>query len=242
VDSAARHWRVAIFSVAAQSAFYHSDAAGVGSAYIRDILVHDRNLEVVNPEPRQPSFSQAFRAAREGGADYFLLISISENKRDLSIKAELFVARTGSPAAVFYAFRTGADRLRNAARSIVEQLSAALPFRGELLDRRASQGLIDKGRADGVSAGTVYEVVKKGQAAIRNEGIGLVYAPEDVAGTIVIEEADEELSAGFLSRNGFFDRLAPGDEVILQVPREEPAEPPAPPADPELRDLLRGLR
>jgi tetratricopeptide (TPR) repeat protein len=242
VDIAARHWRVAIFSLASQSAFYHPDAGSVGSSYIRDLLVHDRNVAVPDLELRQPSFSQAFRAAREGGADYFLLISISENERDLSIKAELFVARTGSPAAVFYAFRTGADRLRNAARGITEQLSAALPFRGELLDRRASQGLMDKGRADGVEPGTVYEVVKQGRPEILNEGIGLAYAPEDVAGTFVVEQADEELSSGILSRNGFFDRLAPGDEVILQPQKPEGEAEREPAADPELRALLRALR
>jgi tetratricopeptide (TPR) repeat protein len=244
VETAARHWKVAVFSVASQSAFYHPDAGSVGSSYIRELLVHDRNVAVMNLEPRQTSFSQAFRAAREEGADYFLLIGISEGKSDLAIKAELFVARTGSPAAVFYAFRTGADRLRNAARGITEQLSAALPFRGEILDRRASQALIDKGRSDGAAPGRVYEVVKRGQAVVRNEGIGLVYSPGDVAGTFIIENAGEELSSGILSRNGFFDRIAPGDEIIAQdpPPGETPEGAPEPAADPELRTLLRTLR
>jgi tetratricopeptide (TPR) repeat protein len=237
------HWKAAIFSVASQSAFFHADAGVAGSAYIRDLLVHERSVAPLDLELRQPSFSAAFRQAREGGADYFLVISVSENERDISIKGELFVARTGASAAVFNAYRTGQDRLRDAARSIVEQLSRALPFRAELLRRSQGRALIDKGRADGVKDGAVFEVVRKGGAGILNEGIGLVYAADDVTGKITIEKADEEVSSGVLARTGFFDRISEGDE-IFPAPEENAASPQAAaiPMDPELRSLLRTLR
>jgi tetratricopeptide (TPR) repeat protein len=240
--ASSRHWKLAVFSVAAQSAFYHADAGSVASSFIKDLLVHDRNIEALETELRQPSFSQAFRTAREAGADYFLVISVSESERDLSITGELFAARTGSPAGTFHAYRTGADRLRNAARGITEQLGASLPFRGKLLRRRASQALLDKGRADGVEAGQVYDVVKKGRAVILNEGTGLSYTPEDVAGTLFIDRVDEEVSLGTLSRSGFFDRIEAGDEVILQKQTNGPAVDAEIPANPELRALLRNLR
>jgi hypothetical protein len=192
-------------------------------------------------EISRDSFSQAFRAAREAGADYFLILSVNESERDLSLKGELFVGRTGSPAAQFSSFRTGADRLRNAARNVADQLAAALPFRGELIRRQQSRGLIDKGRLDGAKAGAVYEVVKKGSAQVRNEGIGLVYADDDVVGTLEIGEAGEELAEGALRRNGFFDRIAPGDEIFLKPEQREVRAVPET-ADPQLRALLRGLR
>jgi hypothetical protein len=195
-------------------------------------------------ELRQPSFSQGFRSAREGGADYFLVITVSENERDLSLKGELFTGRTGSVAGTFYAYRTGAGRLRGAARGMVDQLAASLPFRGRLLARRQARGLINKGRADGVSNGAVYDVVKRGRSVILNEGIGLSYTADDLVGTITIEEAGEEVSEGTLSRNGFFDRIGEGDEIIMRA--EEKAGAPADAAenavDPELRALLRALR
>jgi tetratricopeptide (TPR) repeat protein len=242
VDSFKRHWKVAVFSLASQSAFYHADAGAAASSYVKDLLVHDRNISPMETELRQPSFSQAFRSAREGDADYFFILSVSENERDLSLKGELFVGRTGSPAGTFYAYRTGADRLRNAARSMADQLAAALPFRGELIRRQAAQGLIDKGRLDGVEAGAVYEVVKKGRPLVLNEGIGLSYSAEDVVGTLLIGTADEEVSSGTLSRNGFFDLIEIGDEIILQKEKTG-GDPPAEPAvDPELRSLLRTLR
>ena len=238
------HWKLAVFSLSSQSAFYHADAGAGASSYIKDLLVHERNVLPMEIELRQPSFSAAFRTAREAESDYFLLVSVSENERDISIRGELFVTRTGAKAAVFNAFRTGPDRLRYASRGIVDQLSLSLPFRAVLIQRRQDQGLIDKGRADGVKDGAEYEVVLKGRTGILNEGIGLVYDPADVAGKITIEKADEEVSAGKLARNGFFDRITPGDEVFL-VPEKQDgktnsASPPQ--ADPELRSLLRTLR
>jgi len=241
------HWKLGIFSLASQSAFYHADAGAGASSYIKDLLVHERNILPMDMELRQPSFAAAFRTAREGNADYFLLVSVSENERDISIKGELFVTRTGARAAVFNAFRTGPDRLRYASRGIVDQLSAALPFRAELILRRQDQGLIDKGRADGVSDGAEYEVVLKGRIGILNEGIGLVYGPDDVAGKLIIEKADEEVSAGRLIRNGFFDRITAGDEVFLAPVNPDQKDVPSQggaafSADPELRSLLRMLR
>jgi tetratricopeptide (TPR) repeat protein len=241
VEAARRHWKVAVFSLNSGGAFYHADAGAVGSAYVRDLLVHHRNIATAELDLRQDSFSAAFRSAREAEADYFLIVTVSENSRDVSLTGELFVGRTGSPAASFHAYRTGDDRLRNAARGLTEQLSAALPFRGELIRRRASQGLIDKGRADGVKAELEYDVVKKGQSFIRNEGLGLAYSPEDVVGKLRIERADEEVSMGVLTRQGFFDRIGIGDEIIFHD-EQAPPIPADAMADPELRSLLRSLR
>jgi tetratricopeptide (TPR) repeat protein len=243
IDVSKPHWNVAVFSVASQSAFIHADAGAAGAAYIRELLVHERNIIPMDLELRQPSFSTAFRTAREARADYFLIVSVSENERDISIKGELFVARTGTVAAVFNVYRTGQDKLRNGSRNIVDQLQAALPFRAELIRRNQGDGLIDKGRVDGVRNGMVFNLVRRGRAEIQNEGIGLVYDSADIIGTLTIESADEEVSAGRLARVGFFDSITPGDEVFL-VPDGNSSRPPASatPIDPELRNLLRALR
>jgi tetratricopeptide (TPR) repeat protein len=241
VDLAERHWNIAVFSLAGQSSFYHADAGSVAASVIRELLIHDRNITPVNLSPRQASFSQAFREAREAGADYFMLVSVTENERDISIKGELFVGRTGSPAGTFYAYRTGTDRLRGASKGIVDQLSGAMPPRGRLLIRRHGQALINKGRADGVQAQTVYDVVKKGSPRIANEGIALVYSPDELVGKLTVTNVDEEIAIGTLERNGFFDRIEQGDDIVLQI--ERPAVPaPETAANPELRALLRTLR
>jgi tetratricopeptide (TPR) repeat protein len=239
IDLAERHWKIAVFSLAGQSSFLHADAGETAASVIRDILVHERNILPMNLQLRQSSFSQAFRQARESGADYFMLVSVTENERDISIKGELFTARTGSPAATFYTYRTGTGRLRDASKGITEQLSGALPLRGRLLIRRQGQALINKGKADGVKANVVYDVVKKGRPQIANEGIALVYSPDELIGKLTINNVDEEIASGTLARVGFFDRIEAGDEVVLQA---EKTGKPIEPANPELRALLRTLR
>ncbi len=238
-----RHWKIAVMSVASQSAVRHVDAGRVAAGLIRDLLVHDGNILPSMVPIEQPGFSAAFRAAREAGADYFMTVSVSESDRDLSLVCRLYVARTGSPAADFSAFRTGTDRMRNASRRVIEQLGIALPLRAELLTRKAGQGLIDKGKADGITVGTKLVIVRKGAVSTLPEGIGLAYVPADISGTFTVDEIDEEVSAGTLLRNGFFDRIAAGDEIL------KPAEAAKPSTsqenaymDPELSLLLRTLR
>jgi tetratricopeptide (TPR) repeat protein len=242
VEISRPHWRLAVFSIASQSSFLHVDAAQAAASLAREILIHQRNIDVMELPRDQPSFSQAFRTAREAGADYFLLVSVSEGERDLSLKGELFVARTGAPAWDYPVFRTGEDRLRNAARGLAEGLAKVLPPRGEILKRRQAQALMDKGRTDGITAEMVFDVVRKGRAEVLNEGIGLSYDADDVVGTFTVDTADEEVAAGTLSRSGFFDRISVGDELILRDATADATAQGPGTVNPELRRLLRTLR
>ncbi|MDR2900591.1 MAG: tetratricopeptide repeat protein [Treponema sp.] len=242
---ASRHWKVAVFSAPSQSAFYHADASFMTAGFIKDILSHDRNISPMNLELRQSSYSAAFRAAREAGADYFMIVSVSENDRDISVKGELFVARTGSVAASFSSYRTGPDRLRNASRHILDQLDSMLPLRAELIKRQSNKGLIDKGKIDGIAVNTIFEIVKQGAISLQSEGVGLVYSPQDVSGSLIIEGIDDEIAMGTLTRNGFFDRISEGDEIIIpkEIPEGDTAGTPAVSyADLELQRLLRMIR
>jgi hypothetical protein len=170
-----------------------------------------------------------------------MIVSVKENGRDISLTGELFVGRTGAPAGNFYTYRTGVDRLRNASRGIVSQLSAALPFWGKLIQRRQSQGLINKGKADGIKSGTVYDIVKKGRPQLLNTGIGVIYSDDDLVGRITIENVGEEASSGTLVRNGFFDRIEEGDDIILKAANDTKS-PPETASNPELQAILRTLR
>ena len=237
-----RHWNVAVFSVGASATSRHVDSQAIAAGLVREILAHDRAIvPMMELDIRQPSFAQAFRAAREAGADYFMIVGVSESERDISISAELFVGRTGAPAGAFNAHRAGADRARNAARGIVDQLGASLPFRAQLVQRRQSEGLIDRGRADGVRVGDVFSVVQRGRSQVASQGIGLLYDADYLVGMITIERVDEEVASGRLTRNGFFDRIEPGDEIIFQ-PSGGLRVQPETAANPELRALLRTLR
>jgi tetratricopeptide (TPR) repeat protein len=245
-----RHWNIALFSIdtgAGDTAAYHTDNAVIAAAYLKDMLAHDRNIDpgsAATAEIRSSSFADAFRISRTRGDDYFLVISVDENERDLSLKAVLYASRTGTELRTFTAYRSGENRLRNAARSVISQLNAALPFRASLIRRSAGVAVIDKGRLDGVTMDIEYEVIKHGTAEVATDGISLKYADGNIAGTFKATLVDEEVSEGILTRRGFFDRIAVGDEVILQ-PKPETAPPPVIaniPISPELQALLRTLR
>jgi hypothetical protein len=107
--------------------------------------------------------------------------------------------------------------------------------------RMQAQGLIDKGKADGVKAGAVYDVVKKGRSQLANRGIGIEYQPDDLVGKLTIESVDEEVASGTLARNGFFDRIEAGDEIIFQLAGDSKKSAETA-ANPALRTLLRTLR
>jgi len=126
------------------------------------------------------------------------------------------------------------------AAELLRSFRALCPY-AELLIRKQGQALINKGKADGIQAETVYDVVKRGRAQTANEGIALVYSGDELVGKLTISNIDEEIAIGTLQRNGFFDRIEPGDEIILNANRtEKPAAESA--ANPELRSLLRSLR
>lgn len=238
-----RHWKIAVFSVGAQSGMNHVDAGAVTASYVQDILSQDGNIATLPLEQRQSSFSTAFRTAREAGADYFLIVSVKEEDRALSIQADLYVGRTGSEVASFSVYKVGQDRLRNGSRQIVAQLQMLMPFRAVIAQRKGSLVLIDKGRADGVAKSNTYQIIKQGSASIKNEGVGLSYTQGDMVGTLVIDEVGELLAQGTVSRAGFYDEIQSGDEVIsLHENGSSPVPPKDQSIDPELRALLRALR
>jgi len=238
-----RHWKLAVFSVGAQSGIKHVDAGAVVASYLQDILTQDGNILTMPLEIRQTSFSTAYRTAREAGADYFLIVSVKEQDRELSIQVDMYGGRTGSRAASFSVYKVGQDRLRNGSRQIVSQLQNFLPFRAVILQRKAGLVLIDKGKADGVEKGNSYQIIKKGSATVKNEGIGLIYTQQDVIGTVVIDTVDELIAQGTATRAGFYDEITSGDEVIaLPEKGANPVPQKNETIDPELRDLLRTLR
>ncbi|GMO46633.1 MAG: tetratricopeptide repeat protein [Termitinemataceae bacterium] len=236
------HWNIAVFSVANQSSLNHTDSGFIAASYLKDILVHSRYISPLDLETAQTSFAAAFRTARPR-ADYFLILSTLDNERDLAIKAELFVARTGAPAASFKVYAAGNDRLKFSVRNIAAQLEKNLPFRGKLLRRQADVALIDSGKIGGVEKDTVFQIVKKGKTELESQGIGLKYLDSDIVGVFTVNSVDEEVSEGKLSRSGFFDLITEGDEIILQKEKTSPAKTTtSSAADPQLRTMLRTLR
>ncbi|MBU1082297.1 MAG: tetratricopeptide repeat protein, partial [Spirochaetes bacterium] len=220
-----RPYRVAVFSVGPGGTPYHAGSDMVIARYLRDALAFEPGFSPERSAPRVPGFSDAFRLARESGADYFVLVGVAETERDVIVSAELRAARTGALAARIEAPRSGNDRVALAVARIVGGIRENLEPRGTLLERKGNLALVDLGRVDGVSEGDAFLVVRAGAVSVRPDGSGLAWNDADVVARIVAKRLDDELFEGSLERVGFFDRVNPRDVVVREPPKPEPPPP-----------------
>jgi len=178
--------------------------------------------------PRVPSFIDAFRPARESGADYFLLLTTRETEREIQVIAELRIARTGALALRIDAVRSGNDRVQLACLQIVNQISAVLPLQGVLSQRKANTAVMTMGRSLGLKVGDVFLVLKSGAVSLKPDSIGLAWSDKDIVGKFTVTRLDDEVAEGILGRVGFFDSINPRDILIREPPKDAVVATPAP--------------
>ncbi|HUW42235.1 MAG TPA: tetratricopeptide repeat protein [Rectinemataceae bacterium] len=210
-----RPYKLALFYEVQPGDRIHAADEALLARYVKDIFASSTRLSVVGSPLRAAALSAAFRRAREMGADYFLILKTSETERHIQIDAELRVARTGSPAASFGAYRTGNDRVKNAVSQVVDSIETALPPQGGILKRRQDTVLVDLGKADGIADGAALLVIKQGRLQVRPEGLGLSYPDSAILGQVTLTRVGEEASEGTLKSSGFFDTVNIGDRVVL---------------------------
>jgi hypothetical protein len=165
-----------------------------------------------------------YRSARESGSDYFLELSVTEMSRAFDITVNLYHAGTGRLLSTFHTYRTVNNRLQDGLLSIATSVSASLPLRGTLLQKKFDTGLIDLGGIDGIKKGDVLSIVKKGSLQLAKDAVGLSYPNESLVGTFTVTRVDDLISEGTLAKNGFFDLINPGDSLIMKTKEEKPAK------------------
>lgn len=218
------HVKIGLYYAVDGSNFLHPDSERITTAMIGDTFSYDLRFSVRAVEQPVGSYSEAFRASRQAGEDYFALVKFGENKRDVQITLDMYVSKTGSRAETFSVFRTGNDRYPNALRRLVQMVAASLPVRGSIIARYQGDAVIDLGKSDGISSGQIFDIMDKSMVSLLNEGIGLRFDPQNVLGTFTVTTVDEDVSLGKLERSGFFDRINKGDAVILRKEDASKAE------------------
>ena len=209
-----RPFRVALYTLPPRNQVLHRDAGPDLVSYATRILERNERLQVLEEAPVAAGFDEAFRRARQKGADWFLLLQVDESERSFSARLELYLARTGTRLQELQVFRTGNDRVRDALLRLVSRFESLLPAHGRLLERRFDQGLVDLGRASGIRDGDELLVVRKDRVQLANDRIGLRWRDEDLLGVFVVTRADENLSEGRLESRSPFDQVNPADEVV----------------------------
>lgn len=211
---AERPWRVAVFSAGPGGLPYHAGSDLVIARHLRDLLTAQPQLEMARSVARVPDFADAYRLARESGADWFILVRVAESEREVLLSAELRSARSGALAVRIDAPRSGNDRVSLAVARLVSQLSATIPLKGSILDRRGDLALADLGKLDGLAVGEQLAVVRAGAVAVKPDASGLAWPEADVVATFTVTRLDDEVCEGTLTRTGFFDRANPRDSLV----------------------------
>lgn len=223
-----RPYRVAVFALPSVSEEYHLGATSILRRYLIDLLSSSSRLSVLPLKAEAASPAEAFRLAREAGADYYLLFSVKESDREIQLSGELRVGRTGSFATSFRSYRSGNDRVKSTSLRLADSLVGALQPKGSILRRSQDSVLVDLGSSDGLKAGDSLLVIKKGGLGDKSEGLGPAWEDKAQVGSLKIDKVDEEVASGSLSSRGFFDTINVGDEVLAQASASPTAPSPAP--------------
>lgn len=208
-------WNLGIYFVSSNVQIFHPDAEHITAVAARDIFNGIPSTAVsVNTEPIT-SFGEAYRKSREAKCDYFVILSLDETERSITLDGSIYSARTGTLTSKVHAYRTGNDRYANVLRRFRQAVLDILPIRGKVIAHTGNTLLVDLGRSDGVVTGSEFDVVEKGSIYTVDKGTGIAYRDESKIGTFVIKTVNEEISEGIFSKSGFYDILNDGDELVL---------------------------
>lgn len=208
-------WNIGIYYMEKIEPLYHCDLARIAANNLRLMFQGIAATNVRLYPEEVTGFADAYKKAYDKKLDYFIILTGDETDRDVKIDAVLYSAATGAKVANFSTYRTGNDRFENALLRLRKDILSILPVRAKILNRNLKEVLIDIGKSEGMVKDAVFTVVKKGAMKTSDNGVGLIYSDKDVLGTVTITKISEEISEGTLSETGFYDRVNPGDELIL---------------------------
>lgn len=197
----------------------HPMANQITANALADVANSEAPVDAVAHSEAVSGYAEAFNIARNSGQDFFSIIRLDENDRELTIYADLYLARTGARANSFKIYRTGNERFTNATRKIIQMMCLTLQQRGKLVQRNGSVGLVDLGKADGVAKGDVFHIIRKGVQMLSDTNTSLTYRAEDIFGTITITEVGDDLSVGNIKISGFNDFINSDDQILPEKPK-----------------------
>ena len=219
-----RRYVIPVYTIPARNRFLHSLASEDAARYFAFLLGGYDPISVPEGATLVTGFDDAFRRARAGASDYFVIVQIDEADRSFSAAADMYLSRTAALIGSFAAFRTGNDRVRDSFLKLGGQIAGALSPRAALLVRKFDQGLIDLGSFQGLKKNDTMVIVRKGGVRLNPDTPGLSFDQKDVLGDFLVTGVDEGVSEGTVRIRGYFDYVNPGDQVVFPpkaVPRPQ---------------------
>lgn len=208
-------WNIAIFYENNASNFNHQDTDRLTALACGDIFSGVAITSVKTQVTPVSGYGEAFKNARANNFDYFIIVSLSEGKEDLTLKATMYSGRTGTETFSEKYYATGNNRFSTVLRRFRNAVLGKLTVRGKILQRNGKTVLIDLGRSENIVRDAEFKVIKKGCIKTADSGTGLFYKDEDVVGVITVTNPGEEVSEATITYHGFYDRINEEDELVL---------------------------
>ncbi len=216
-------WNLGIYYVPGTINQLHIENNRIASEFAADIFSGLASAAVSTESACVSGFGDAYQKARLSGKDYFILVSVDEGARDVTLDYTMYSARTGSKVTEDSLYGTGNNRYSGVFRRFRDDILNRLPIRGKIIDRDGKTLLSDLGRSENVIEGSVFDVVRKKSIQTASSGSGVTYKDSDILGTFTVTTSGEEISEGILEYRGFYDRVNTGDELVL-ISRPNPDE------------------
>ncbi|MBO4532177.1 MAG: tetratricopeptide repeat protein [Treponema sp.] len=208
-------WNIAVFYEESNNSFIHADTNRLVANAAADIFSGVAITSVKTQVTPVSGYGEAFKSARAGAFDYFIILSLSEGENDMTLNSTMYSGRTGLEITKNSFYCTGNNRFSTVLRRFRNAVLEKLSVRGKLLARNGKTVLVDLGKSENIVADAVFKIIKKGQIRTADSGTGLYYRDDDVLGTLVITTLGEEISEATIESHGFYDRINIDDEIVL---------------------------
>jgi tetratricopeptide (TPR) repeat protein len=216
------------------SEMLHTNAAAELTDYFKGLLLGFENVRVPLTSVTD-SFGEAYRQAREQEAHFFLLLSFEERERSFDAFAELYNGRTGELINSWSVYRTGNDKVTRVLYRLADDISTSLPLRGEIYRRDEEQVLLNVGRFNGLEPEDELAVIRRENIELTSSALRFDYNPDDILGTVTVQEVDELTAEGTLERRDIADYVNISDVVFRRQQEPSAEEGQAAEAEPERR-------
>lgn len=202
---------------------WHLEAVSSVAQQLADMLLGNSRYSL-NPDPliqgryRAPEAvagpDQAFSLARQANSDYYIVLSLVEEERRITLKADLFLSRTGRLVKSFSIGRTGNHRVMESLLRLVQEIDSSIPLKARIVQRRLNQAIINLGEEQGLEAGQELNILSPDDILLSPDGKSYQYDSARVLGIFRIQETDALISLGTLEARSFFDSISLGDSVL----------------------------
>lgn len=208
-------WNIGVYYYAGSVNAMHIEANRIAAEYACDIFGGIASTAVSTKPFEIKSFGQAYQKARTEKMDYFVILSVDEGSRDITLTYTLYCGRTGSKIAENSLYATGNEKYSSVFRRFRRDVLEKLTVRGKIIDRQGKTLLADIGKSENLVEGAVFEIIKKDSIQTASSGAGIIYNSDSVLGTFTVTTCGEEISEGILEYKGFYDRINIDDEIVL---------------------------